>query len=61
MKLLNLTNRYFDIAEYNRSKRKKRNTPINFNRREMEFIIINMDYRLLQYNALNVFLGGQFF
>ena len=39
---------------------KNRNTPINSNtnyRREMKIIPINMDYCLLQFDALQFFLG----
>ena len=41
-------------------KKKKRNTPINFNtnyRREMKLVPINMDYCLFQFDALKFVLG----
>ena len=42
------------------SSKKKRNTPIYFNtnyRTEMKLVPIIMDYRLLQFDVLNFFLG----
>ena len=39
---------------------KKWNTPINFNandRREIKLVPLNIDYCLLQFDALNFFLG----
>ena len=52
---------YFIAAKDVQSvKKKKLNTPINSNtnyRREMKLVLINMDYSLLQFEALKFFLG----
>ena len=44
---------------YSRSKKKKRNNPINSStnyRREMKLEPLNMDYCLLQFDAIKLFL-----
>ena len=44
-----------------KGKKKKRNTPTNFNtnyRREIKLVPINMDYCLFQFDALKFVLGG---
>ena len=48
------------IEYYVQSVKKKRNTPTNSNtndRGEMKFVPINMDYSLLQFDALKFVLG----
>ena len=52
-------NVYFKIGAVDKKKKKKTEQPINFNtnyRGEMKLIPINMDYCLLQFDALKFFL-----
>ena len=49
-----------NVQSVKEKKEKKRNTSINFTvnyRREMKLIPMNMDYYLLQFDALKFFLG----